>query len=92
MNLTSALTFSCAQGLMDDTTTSYQSMGESSKAAEAAPPEDGTPAPEDEGHEEASDSYKLSPLTTIVAYITKQSYMVALILMMVRLPGYLVKS
>lgn len=71
------------QGLMDETTTSYQSMGESSKAAEAAPPdEEAPPASGEDHHHETSDSYKLSPLTTIVAYITKQSYMVALILMM----------
>lgn len=76
---------------MDETAASYQSMGESSGHAAAAegggagadeesPPGD-TPASGDEGE---SSSYKLSPLTTIVAYITKQSYMVALIFMMVR--------
>ncbi|XP_071824095.1 piezo-type mechanosensitive ion channel component 1-like isoform X9 [Apostichopus japonicus] len=80
------------RGLMDATATSYQSMGESSGQAAAAAAEGGgagadeesppgqTPASGDEGDE--SSSYKLSPLTTIVAYITKQSYMVALIFMM----------
>lgn len=74
---------------MDETATSYQSMGESSQAAEPAPPDDKAPASGEEDHHASSDSYKLSPLTTIVAYITKQSYMVALILMMVRFNLYI---
>ena len=74
---------------MDETATSYQSMGESSgQAAGASADADAPPGEDEEGtpagdEDDAGGSYKLSPLTTIVAYITKQSYMVALVLMMV---------